>query len=120
MVQLIGQRAMNLVVSHEEEVRSAVHKEAEAMGEIGKAILEEARASTRWHKIIGPGHLTFVETTQHDVDSTVDLIAPNAMAIEFGHSPSGVFGEDGSLGHIKTKSPEGLYILHKAAGFGLE
>ena len=120
MVELIGQKAMNLVVSHLDEVRHAVHREAEGVADAAKAGLEAARASTRWHKIIGPGHLTRVEATQHDVDSTADLVAPNAMAIEFGHEPSGVFGPGGRYGHIKTKAPEGLYILSKAAGFGLE
>lgn len=119
-VRLIGDNAMNQIISHLGEVKRGVHREAEAVGDAAEANLRTVRGTTRWRKIHGPGHLTSIEATQHDVDSTVDLVAPNPMAIEFGHAPSGVFGEDGALGHIKTKAPEGLYILHKAAGFGLE
>ena len=119
MAKLIGKKAMNLVVSHLDEVRHEVHREAVGVADAADAGLAEARATTKWYKIIGPSHLTRVEATKHDVDSTADLIAPNAMAIEFGHAPSGVFGPGGRYEHVQTKAPEGLYILHRAAGFGL-
>lgn len=110
MARLIGLKAMNLVVSHLDEVKNEVHKKAEEVGERASANLEEARSSTEWHKIHGPDHLTKTSVTKGDVDSFVNLEAPNAMAIEFGHAPSGVFaGTD-------TRSPRGLYILGKAAG----
>jgi hypothetical protein len=38
------------------------------------------------------------------------------MAIEFGHEPSGVFGPGGRYEDVQSKAPEGLYILHRAAG----
>jgi Family of unknown function (DUF5403) len=119
MVQLISRKAMNLVVSHHDGVRGKVHEEAKGIEAAAKAGLEEARASTRWHKIHGPAHLTSVSSSQGEVDAFANLNAPNPMAIEFGHAPSGVFGHCGALGHLKTKAPEGLYILHKAAGFGI-
>lgn len=119
MVHLISNKAMNTVVSHLDEVKDRVHHEAKGVEAAAKAGLEEARASTRWHKIIGPEHLTNVDSSQGEVDSFANLNAPNPMAIEFGHSPSGVFGPGGRYGDTKTKAPEGLYILHKAAGFGL-
>lgn len=120
MVELISEKAMNTVVSHLGEVKGKVHDEARGIAEAAKAILEEARASTRWHKIIGPSHLTNVDSSQGEVDAFANLNAPNPMAIEFGHDPSGVFGPGGRYGDTKTKAPEGLYILHKASGFGLE
>lgn len=50
-----------------------------------------------------------IETAEHDVDMFTILHAPNAMALEFGHAPSGYFaGTD-------TKSPDPEYILTKAA-----
>lgn len=50
-----------------------------------------------------------IETAEHDVDCFTILHAPNAMALEFGHEPSGFFaGTD-------TKPPDPEYILTKAA-----
>lgn len=50
-----------------------------------------------------------IETAEHDVDCFTILHAPDAMALEFGHAPSGVFaGTD-------TKSPDPTYILTRAA-----
>lgn len=115
MVQLIGQKAMNLVVSHLDEVRDAVWDEAKQVERRAKANLAQARATTQWHKIYGPDHLTRVSASRGDVDSFANLEAPSPMAIEFGHQPSGVFGPGGRYGHIETKAPEGLYILTKAA-----
>ena len=115
MVKLIGQKAMNLVVSHLDEVRDAVWDEAKKVERRAEINLAQARASTRWEKIYGPDHLTRVSASRGDVDSFANLEAPNAMAIEFGHQPSGVFGPGGRYGYLDTKAPEGLYILTKAA-----
>lgn len=110
MARLIGKKALHSVVSHIEGVRSAVHDEAKDVGRKADANLAHARSSTHWHKIHGPSHLTQVTVSQGEVDSFANLEAPNAMAIEFGHEPSGYFaGTD-------TKAPEGLYILSHAAG----
>ncbi|AXH46765.1 hypothetical protein SEA_ACOLYTE_21 [Mycobacterium phage Acolyte] len=50
-----------------------------------------------------------IETAEHDVDCYTMLHAPNAMALEFGHDPSGFFaGTD-------TKPPDPEYILTRAA-----
>lgn len=115
-IYLYGETAINHIVSHLGETKRAVDRQAVETGKKAEAALAGARASTRWHKIHGPGHLTQVTTSHGDVDAFVNLEAPNAMAIEFGHAPSGVFGPEGALGHLKTKAPRGLYILHKAAG----
>ena len=115
MVYLIGNRAMNHVVSHLPEVVQAVSDENDKVYDRAKANLAAARASTQWHKIYGPDHLTRVTKSHGDIDSFTNLEAPNPMAIEFGHQPSGVFGPGGKYGHIQTKAPEGLYIITKAA-----
>ena len=109
-VQLIGQKAMNRVVAHLGEVKDEVHDHAKQKGQSTEAELSAARASTRWHKIHGPDHLTKVSVTRGEVDSFVNLEAPNAMAIEYGHQPSGVFSG------TNTKSPDGLYILNRGTG----
>ena len=50
-----------------------------------------------------------ITTSDGDVDSYTHLNAPNAMALEFGHAPSGKFaGTD-------TKPPAAEYILTRAA-----
>lgn len=115
-VYLYGETVINHIVSHLGETKRAVDRKAVEVGKVAEANLGSVRASTRWHKIHGPDHLTQVTTSHGDVDAFVNLEAPNAMAIEFGHSPSGVFGPEGSLGYLQTKAPEGLYILHRAAG----
>lgn len=50
-----------------------------------------------------------IGTWEEDIDCWTILFAPNAMALEFGHEPSGFFaGTD-------TKSPDPTYILTRAA-----
>ena len=55
----------------------------------------------------------YFPATIEDVDGATDfhtvLQAPNAMALEFGHAPSGFFAG------TNTKPPEATYILTKAA-----
>lgn len=43
------------------------------------------------------------------------LHAPNALALEFGHRPSGVFGPEGRFAGRQTKSTPAEYILSRAA-----
>ncbi|AWY03839.1 hypothetical protein SEA_NEDARYA_22 [Gordonia phage Nedarya] len=115
-VRLIGQKAMNTVISHLDGVRDAVKKEGRKIERKAEKNLAVARASTRWDKIFGPEHETTVTGDMGATDYLVHLNAANAMAIEFGHQPSGVFGPEGSLGHLETKAPDGLYIIVRAAG----
>ncbi|QGH79692.1 hypothetical protein SEA_ANON_21 [Gordonia phage Anon] len=109
-IRLIGQTPMNYVVSHHREVQAAIRKEGRSVTRKAEVNLARARASTRWSKISGPDHLTTVAGEEADVDYLIHLRAPNAMAIEFGHSPSGFFAG------TETKAPDGLYILIRAAG----
>lgn len=68
-----------------------------------------AKANTT-HRVTPEGYFPAeIESSEHDVDCFTTLHAPNAMALEFGHDPSGVFkGTD-------TKPPEAEYILIRAA-----
>ncbi|QFG04495.1 hypothetical protein SEA_JEEVES_20 [Mycobacterium phage Jeeves] len=50
-----------------------------------------------------------IEEASNDVDEFTVLHAPNAMALEFGHAPSGFFAG------TNTKPPAAEYILTRAA-----
>lgn len=50
-----------------------------------------------------------IETADGDIDLYVVLHAPNAMALEFGHAPSGYFKD------IPSRPPAAEYILTRAA-----
>ena len=97
-------------------LKEGVGEYAMELGGKAEGILERHRATTRWHKIIGPGHLTYIDVNEssdaaHPADWQVELHAPNPIAIEFGHEPSGYFAG------TNTHAPEGLYILYEAAGY---
>ena len=103
------------VVVHIPGVGNAIYDEAEEREHVANGFLEEARATTTHTKIVGPAHLTNTSVERlGPVDSQFSLNAPSPESIEFGHNPSGVFDPD-RYGR-RTKPPEGLYILHRAAG----
>ncbi len=67
-------------------------------------------AANKTSRVTATGYFpASIETAEHDVDMYTMLTAPNAMALEFGHAPSGVF-ED-----TDTKAPDPEYILTRAA-----
>jgi len=104
-----GKKQMNHVISHIEGVGRSTYEEANKREHYAAANLAEVRATTTHSKIHGPDHLTSTSSQQSFPDALFSLDAPNAVAIEFGHDPSGVFaGTD-------SKPPQGLYILTKAA-----
>jgi hypothetical protein len=94
-------------------VGQSVKDGAQDVEENAKVILRTIRATTPHSKISGPDNLTKItseKATDQPNDWFVSLWAPNPVAIEYGHQPSGWFaGTD-------TKAPDGLYILHQAAG----
>lgn len=97
-------------------LKAGVGEFAFELGVKADGILETIRATTEHHKIIGPGHLTYIDVDEsadadHPADWQVELHAPNPIAIEFGHEPSGYFAG------TATRAPEGLYILYSAAGY---
>jgi hypothetical protein len=86
------------------------------LGAKAEGILTAVRASTGWDRIDEPSGQHFIDVNeasdpQHPADWQVELHAPNPIAVEFGHEPSGYYaGTD-------TRSPEGLFILYTAAGY---
>lgn len=98
-VRLIGQRAMNRVISHQEGVKAAVYAEAKAIA--GKASMRLERAKNR----TGDAQ---VIVKRGDVDSYVILDDPAALSIEFGHWYVNGNGD--------PKYVPGLYIITGAAG----
>lgn len=112
MVEIyLGKRAFNGLIAHIPGVGNALYDEAKERERVAHGLLEEARATTTHTKIHGPSHLTRT-SAQRDpdgVDARFSLHAPDALAEEYGHDPSGVFaGTD-------TKPPDGLFILTRAA-----
>ena len=105
-------------------INLAVKEEAGDIGQRADAILDTVRATTPHQKLVEeireesrqPSGLTFIRVEKawdRPSDWFVSLYAPNpsnAYALEFGHQPSGFFKNKPS------KAPEGLYILHRAAG----
>ena len=95
MASVIGQKAMNIVVSHLDGVVASVAKEADGIGRIAQERLND-------HRDTGDAQ---IEVTRGDVDSFVSLVDKNCLSIEFGHyTPN------------KKKYVAGLYIVSGAAG----
>ena len=104
-------------------VKNGVRRGAKEVGVRAEVLLDEARATTP-HEKLGPDVVTNPQPsnlTKITVDPAFDwpsdwfvsMWAPapsNPVAIEYGHMPSGFFKNKPS------KAPEGLYILHRAAG----
>lgn len=94
-------------------VERSVREAADDIEGDAEAILRTIRATTPHHKIAGPAGLVSISkepAKDSRTDWFVSLHAPNPVALEYGHEPSGVFaGTD-------THAPDGLYILHRAAG----
>lgn len=90
------------------ETKSAVRRENRMVEGRARSNLAQQHTTTR---ITQSGHYfpASITTEEHDIDCFTLLIATNAMALEFGHDPSGVFeGTD-------TQAPEPTYILTRAA-----
>ncbi|QXN73859.1 hypothetical protein SEA_EAGLEPRIDE_21 [Mycobacterium phage Eaglepride] len=114
MAHLLPRKVLNGIVARHVDVKAAIRKETKEVENRAEANLARARASTTHSKIIGPGHLTSIGSYQEEIDGIAHMDAPNPIAIEFGHGPSGYFDPD-KYGKV-TKAPAGLYILTRAAG----
>lgn len=94
-------------------VKRSVREAADDIEGDAEAILFTIRATTTHKKIVGPDGLVSISkepAKDNNTDWFVSLHAPNPVALEYGHEPSGIFaGTD-------THAPDGLYILHRAAG----
>lgn len=98
-MKLIGQKSMNLVVSH----LDGVH---DALGDTAKQVRRSGQSRLEQHRYEGDAKVTI---TEGDVDWFVNLDDPAALSIEFGHMSK---KKNGANGHYVP----GLYIITKAAG----
>lgn len=110
------------LIAHKKGVYAAICKEAQDRERLTHALLDQARASTA-HEKFDWLHAHETDTSWQPVGDGVDAwfsltgaTHTSVKSVEYGHLPSGVFGPDGHLGHIRSKPPEGLYILHRAGG----
>lgn len=111
-VVIYSNKLCNWAASHHVETQNAIRSTVRTVERRAEANLAAVRASTGWEKIHGPSHLTSIGSMMSTPDGWVYMQAPNPMAIEFGHAPSGVFAG------TATRAPHGLYILTSAAGLG--
>lgn len=89
------------------ETRRAVRQENRRVEGRARSNLAQANDTTRITlKDYFPAQ---IETAEDDADCFTMLHAPNAMALEFGHEPSGFFAD------TDTKPPDPEYILTRAA-----
>lgn len=115
-VVIYGEKLCNYAASHHTKTQRNIRQHTNGLKFRASARLAAARSSTDHEKIYGPSHLTEISSDHDDVDGYVHMTAPNAMAIEYGHFPSGYFAPE-KYGKI-TKAPHGLYILTGAAFLG--
>lgn len=111
-IVIYGEKICNYAASHHVETQNAIRAAVAIVERRAQNNLSSVRATTGWHKIHGPDHLTSIGSFMSTPDGWVYMQAPNPMAIEFGHAPSGVYAG------TPTKAPHGLYILTAAAGLG--
>ncbi|EFV12945.1 DUF5403 family protein [Segniliparus rugosus] len=100
MARLLGQKAINKVVSHVE----GVHHE---LGDVARRIKGNAEARLAIHRQTGSARVTL---TEGETDWLVNLEDNAALSIEFGHVVKGKYETD------PPKFAPGLYILTGAAG----
>lgn len=99
-VRLIGDQAMNKVISHHLAVQFAIRQTTEE-------IAAKAEKNLAQHRDTGAAK---VETSYGDTDGFVSLVDEAADSIEFGHF---VGNSNSEMGF--TYVP-GLYIISRAAG----
>lgn len=96
------------------DTKRAVRRENRMVRGRARENLSAAKASSR---VTQKGYFPAeIEDAENDIDCYTILHAPNAMALEFGHEPSGYFDPKGPyLPGNDSKPPEPTYILTRAA-----
>ncbi|MFE3461369.1 DUF5403 family protein [Nocardiopsis aegyptia] len=94
-------RSLERTVARMPGVRDAVHEHAQEVGTTASALLAA-------HRHTGTASVT---VTRGRVDSFVNLDDPNVLTLEYGRA-GGVSDSGRRYGPM-----EGLYILHRAAGW---
>lgn len=125
-VVIYKEEFVNGAAAHHGETQRALLKEKNRVESAAERNLSAARSSTEWDKIADPEGLTRIGSDRStgsygalDYVVWMEAYKQGAMALEFGHAPSGVFGPGGRLSHIVSRAPHGLYILTRAAGLGM-
>ena len=121
-VEIDGRKKVNWAAANHSDTQGALRRLTREVEGRARANLSRARATTEWDKIDDPEHMTSIGSASSTgkyghVDYVVwmDGFKGGAMAIEFGHAPSGVFGPKGRFRDRISKAPHGLYILTRAA-----
>lgn len=104
MADLIGDKAMNLIISHEPGVVKEVARVAEKIGKVAEARL----AAHRTEKPEDAQHHEIV-VEHHEVDSIVAMEGPAPLSLEYGHNLI-LFGKN------MHRFIPGAYIVTGAAG----
>ena len=104
-IKLESPEFINEKMSQHVKTRRAVRDEVNKRRKRADRLLSDARAKTKWERYNAP-YQTKIEPVLHDADGYVWMEGPNAMAIEFGHKPSGAHAKDDP-----TSAPQGLYII---------
>lgn len=111
--------------AHHPESQNALRRVTREVEGKARANLRQARVSSPYEKIADPGGLTKIGSSSStgrygalDYLVWMEAYKQGAMALEFGHAPSGVFGPGGVYEDVPTRAPHGLYILTRAAGLG--
>ena len=97
----------NSAAAHHVDTKKGVKKVRDGVTKRARRNLAEAHKT---HRITLEGYFPArIEESEGATDFFTHLHAPNAMALEFGHAPSGWFAG------TKTKAPAATYILTGAA-----
>jgi hypothetical protein len=97
----------NKVAARLKETRDAVKDER---GKVTKRAKRNLASQNNTERITPEGYFPAnISEVDGDVDFHTVLNAPNALALEFGHDPSGFFAG------TRTKAPDPTYILTRAA-----
>jgi len=104
----------NGAAAHHKDTHAAILREAASVELRARQNLAQAHETTRIsNKDYFPAE---IDSEELGVDRFVILHAPNAMALEFGHDPSGFFDPDGPyLPGNTSRPPAPSYILTRAA-----
>lgn len=108
----------NRAAARHVDARKAVRKERDQVTRAARTNLERANTTRRvTKKGYFPAEILESEEVvdDHELCYTI-LQAPNAMALEFGHAPSGYFDPDlPYLPGNNSRAPSPTYILSRAA-----
>ena len=108
-VKIYSERKCNFAASHHVKTQAWVDDETDDVYDRAEFLLATARATTNWVKHDqSRAHITKIEKRRVDVDGYVWMEGDNAVAIEYGHMPSGAYVD-------APTAPSGLYIITRAA-----